>query len=78
MLCARYGQPGRMLSLVQIEARYAERDSFLAYFRPNARCGGPDTTRVWSAHATRNPNDTCRIAQPAVAADRFAREIVGF
>jgi hypothetical protein len=34
--------------------------------------------REWSAHAAGNPNDLCRRAEHAVAADRFAREIVPF
>jgi len=33
---------------------------------------------VWSADAARNPNDGDRSAEHGVAADRFAREIVGF
>jgi hypothetical protein len=33
---------------------------------------------VWSADASGNPNDGDRSAEHAHAADRFAREIVGF
>ena len=36
------------------------------------------TMREWSAHAGGNPNVADRSAEQAVAADRFAREIVGF
>ena len=50
------------MRVIQIEARYA----------------GRDTRRVWSAHAALNPSDGDRDAEQAVAADRFAREIVGF
>ena len=46
----------------QIEARYVGRDPFL----------------VWSAHAALSPSDGDRDAEQAVAADRFAREIVAF
>jgi hypothetical protein len=42
---------------------------------PLWRC---DPMRVWSAHATRNPKESDRSAEHAVAADRFAREIVPF
>jgi hypothetical protein len=59
---ARYGQPCLVLSVVQIEARYA----------------GRDPTMVWSAQAAGSPSDGDRDAEQAVAADRFAREIVGF
>jgi hypothetical protein len=34
--------------------------------------------RVWSVGAIDNPNDLCRSAEHAVAADRLAREIVDF
>jgi len=34
--------------------------------------------RVWSPHAGGNPHDGDRSAEHAVAADRCAREIVGF
>jgi hypothetical protein len=34
--------------------------------------------QVWSAHAALNPNVADRSAEHAHAADRFAREIVGF
>ena len=33
---------------------------------------------VWSAHADGNPREGDRVAEHAYAADRFAREIVGF
>ena len=59
---ARSGQRDRVLRVIQIEARYAPRDPFL----------------VWSAHAALNPSILDRDAEQAVAADRFAREIVGF
>jgi len=39
------------------------------------RCG---TMPVWSADAGGNPSDGERDAEQAVAADRFAREIVQF
>jgi hypothetical protein len=44
----------------------------------NARCGGCDLRMGWEAHAGGNPNDRVRSAEHAVAADRFAREIVRF
>ena len=50
------------MGVVQIKTRYAERD----------------LTMVWSAHAAGNPSDGDREAEQAVAADRFARESVGF
>ncbi len=59
---ARYGQPDRVLGVVQIEAR----------------CAGRDGVQVWSAHAAGSPSEGDRSAEQAVAADRFAREIVGF
>ena len=37
-----------------------------------------DTVRVWSAHAAGSPSVLDRVAEHAVAADRFAREIVRF
>jgi hypothetical protein len=43
--------------------------------RPLCRCG---TMQEWSAHAGGNPSDRSRSAEQLVAADRFAREIVGF
>src|SRR4051794_18432775 len=44
----------------------------------NARCAKCATMRVWSAHAVGNPTDRDRSAEHAVAADRFAPEIVRF
>ena len=65
-----------------------------AWFRLTARCAGVihvlgvvpterplcrrGTVQVWSAHAAGNPSDRDRSAEHVVAADRFAREIVGF
>jgi hypothetical protein len=43
--------------------------------RPSCR---RSTVRGWSALAVGNPNDGDRSAEHGVAADRFAREIVGF
>jgi hypothetical protein len=37
-----------------------------------------DRVLVWSAHAAGNPKESDRNAEQAVAADRFAREIVRF
>jgi hypothetical protein len=44
----------------------------------DAGCGRRDRVPVWLAHAADNPNVADRSAEHAVAADRFAREIVGF
>jgi len=33
---------------------------------------------VWEAHAEGNPKESDRSAEDGIAADRFAREIVGF
>ena len=60
MRSARYGQGARVLGVEQIEARYAVRG----------------TMPVWSAHAAGSPSELDRDAEQAVAADRFAREIV--
>jgi hypothetical protein len=43
-----------------------------------ARCAGRGSVPAWSAHAIGNPSDGERVAEQAVAADRFAHEIVGF
>src|SRR4051812_19725603 len=59
---ARAGQPDRVLNVVLIAVRCAECDSVL----------------VWSVHARGNPTDRARSAHPAVATDRFAREIIRF
>ena len=40
--------------------------------------GWRGTLMVWSAHAVDNPNDGCRVAEHAHAADRCAHEIVRF
>ena len=62
MLIASCGQPNRVLGVVVLKARYAVRG----------------TMRVWSAHAAGSPSEGDRSAEQAVAADRFAREIVAF
>jgi hypothetical protein len=43
--------------------------------RPSCR---RDPVQVWSAHAAGKPKESGRSAEHAVAADRFAREIVPF
>jgi hypothetical protein len=67
-----------MLGVVQIEARYAGRDPVRGAIpteRPSCR---RDIRMMWSAHAVDNPKQSDRSAEHGVAADRFAREIVGF
>jgi len=66
------------MRVVPIKARYAGRDRVLCVVQMNARCGGCESMPVWSADAVGNPNDGDRSAEHADAADRFAREIVGF
>ena len=65
-----------MLGVVPIEARCVGCDLRYAWFRLNSRCGGCDLRMVWSAPATRDPSLSSRSAQPGIAVDRFAREIV--
>ena len=66
------------MCVVQIDARYAGCDRVLRVIptkRPLCQCG---TMEMWSAHAVGNPSDDDRVAEHAYAADRCAREIVGF
>jgi len=58
-------------------AHCARCDPSCAWFQPNARCAACGSVEVWSAHATGNPKERDRSAEPAHAADRFAREIIG-
>ena len=78
MRSARYEQRDRVLGVVPIDARYAGRGSVLGMIPTERPLYRRDPVPVWSAHATGNPNDGCRSTEHVVAADRFAREIVGF
>jgi hypothetical protein len=75
---ARPGQADRVLHVVQLNAGYAGRGSVLGVIAINTRCAARDRLPVWSAYAGANPSDGDQSAEHAVAADRFAREIVGF
>src|SRR5947207_912773 len=74
VLCARCGQPDRVLGVIQIAARCARRGSVLGVMlteRPLCGCG---TILVWSAHAPRKPNELDRTPntpmQPTAARAR--------
>jgi hypothetical protein len=70
VLRARSGQRGRMLRVVPLKARYAGVIPLSGVVQIDARCAGRDLRRVWSRHATRNPNDLCRSAEHAHGDDR--------
>ena len=77
MRSAGSGQPDCVLHVVPINARCAARDPFLAWYRSTP------VVQVWYDAGVVggcfwHTNDACRSAQPGIAADRFAREIVRF
>jgi hypothetical protein len=92
-LCWKFVMQGVVRRLVMLIARSGQRHTRWAWFRlkpvvqrvmPDARGSDRgslcrrDSVPVWKAHAGGDRNDGCRSAEQAVAADRFAREIVWF
>jgi hypothetical protein len=73
--CRRHARPYRrpvVRSVLPFQCPLCRRDRVQHVVRPNAR------RAVWFAHATGAIERVTPAAQPAVPADRFAREIVRF
>ena len=78
VLLACSGQRDRVLCVVQMNARCAGRDRVLSMIPTERPFCRRDRVQKWLAHAGGHPNVADRSAEHAHAADRFAREIVGF
>ena len=77
VLIARYGQPDRVQGVVPDQSPLCRYDTRGAWFRPNARCASVVPCRCGRPMRWQ-PRTASRVAEHAVAADRFARKIVGF
>jgi hypothetical protein len=66
------------MGVVQIEARYAARDSVLGVIPTERPLCRRESVQVWSVDAVGNPSERDRSAEHGIAVDRFAREIVCF
>jgi hypothetical protein len=78
VLCARSGQRGHVLRVVPFKARCAQRDRVLGVVPTEGWSCWRDCVLVWYDPAAGSPSDGDRVAEHAVPADRFAREIVRF